>query len=162
MGTQLFIWIRRCTVLLIVAAIVLAGIGTISDAAAAASTEQQAKQQKAESVIQIAQEYMKRGLYLQAQTQLASVEQDYGRFLTDAQKQKLAELKEQIQTAMEERKKIAAAIEQSDKLLEQNNPAGAKEILEQIQYSTFLSDVERKMVLASIKKADEKLAEVQA
>jgi hypothetical protein len=97
-GTQLFIWIRRCTILLIVTAIILAGMGKISTAAAAASTEQQAKQQKAESMIQIAQEY-ETGVYLQAQVQVSSVEQDYGRFLTRP-KTKVTELKTQIQTAL--------------------------------------------------------------
>ncbi|MBM4104179.1 MAG: hypothetical protein FJ263_09060, partial [Planctomycetes bacterium] len=160
-GMQLFFQMRQhIAVALLVAAMFLVGVVKISNAAVPV-TEQEAKQQKADSILQITQEYIKRGLYPQAEAQLAAMEQECSPFLNDEQKEKAKDLTGQVQTAMAERRKIAAAIKQSDEFMDKGDASSAKSLLQQVQGSPYLSEAERKMVAESLKKAESGLTQQQ-
>ncbi|MEN6307710.1 MAG: hypothetical protein ABFD91_08140 [Anaerohalosphaeraceae bacterium] len=162
MSTQSFIWVRRAgTLALLFAIMVFVWAGGSIRAAATPATEQEAKQQKVDDLFKVVEEWIKRGLYTNAQGELAVVEQQYGSFLSDTQKQKAKDLAGQIQTAIAERAKIVTTREQIDKLISEGNHAEAKKLLLQVQASPYLNEVERKVLAADIEKVDVVLKEKQ-
>lgn len=155
MSTQSFIWVRRAgTLALLFAIMAFVWEGGNIRAAAAPATEQEAKQQKVDDMFKVVDEWIKRGLYTNAQSELAVVEQEYGSFLSDAQKQKVKDLSGQIQTAIAERTKIVTARQKIDQLISEGNHAEAKKLLLQVQASPYLNEVEKKVIAADIDKVD--------
>ncbi|MBN2513697.1 MAG: hypothetical protein JXB18_12230 [Sedimentisphaerales bacterium] len=160
MSTQSFIWVRRAGTLALLFA-VLAFVwttGTIRAADTPAS-EQEAKQQKADSSLKVVEEWIKRGMYTKAQGDLAVVEQEYGSFLTDTQKQKAKELAGQIQTALAEREKIVTLRKQIDQLIADGNYTEAKKLLLQIQASPYVNEMEKSIITADLNKVNASLSQ---
>jgi hypothetical protein len=159
-STQSFIWVRRAGTLALLFA-VLAFVwtsGTIRAADTPAS-EQEAKQQKADSSLKVVEEWIKRGMYTKAQGDLAELEQAYGSFLTDTQKQKAKELAQQIQTALAEREKIVEIRKQIDQYIAEGNYTEAKKLLLQIQASPYVNDVEKSIITADLNKVNASLSQ---
>ncbi len=160
MSTQSFIWVRRAGTLALLFA-VLAFVwttGTIRAADTPAS-EQEAKQQKADSSLKVVEEWIKRGMYTKAQGDLAEVEQAYGSFLTDTQKQKAKSLAGQIQTALAEREKIVTLRKQIDQFIAGGNYAEAKKLLLQIQASPYVNEMEKSVITADLDKVNASLSQ---
>lgn len=160
MSTQSFIWVRRAGTLALLFA-VLAFVwttGTIRAADTPAS-EQEAKQQKADSSLKVVEEWIKRGMYTKAQGDLAEVEQVYGSFLTDTQKQKAKSLAGQIQTALAEREKIVTLRKQIDQFIAGGNYAEAKKLLLQIQASPYVNEMEKSVITADLDKVNASLSQ---
>jgi len=159
-STQSFIWVRRAGTLALLFA-VLAFVwttGTIRAADTPAS-EQEAKQQKADSSLKVVEEWIKRGMYTKAQGDLAEVEQVYGSFLTDTQKQKAKSLAGQIQTALAEREKIVTLRKQIDQFIAGGNYAEAKKLLLQIQASPYVNEMEKSVITADLDKVNASLSQ---
>lgn len=133
----------------------------IHTATAQTDDEIQAKQQKAQSSILIIQEQINRGLYPQAQVQIQQIEREYGRYLSDAQRQTLAQMNGEIANAEAERQKISHAIAQIDELKAMEQYAQALSLLRQIQYSPFLRKAEQQMVQEEIQSLGEILKNQQ-
>ncbi len=160
MSTQSFIWVRRAGTLALLFA-VLAFVwttGTIRAADTPAS-EQEAKQQKADSSLKVVEEWIKRGMYTKAQGDLAEVEQAYGSFLTDTQKQKAKSLAGQIQTALAEREKIVTLRKQIDQFIAGGNYTEAKKLLLQIQASPYVNEMEKSVITADLDKVNASLSQ---
>jgi tetratricopeptide (TPR) repeat protein len=132
--------------------------GTIRAADTPAS-EQEAKQQKADSSLKVVEEWIKRGMYTKAQGDLAEVEQAYGSFLTDTQKQKAKSLAGQIQTALAEREKIVTLRKQIDQFIAGGNYAEAKKLLLQIQASPYVNEMEKSVITADLDKVNASLSQ---
>jgi len=159
-STQSFIWVRRAGTLALLFA-VLAFVwttGTIRAADTPAS-EQEAKQQKADSSLKVVEEWIKRGMYTKAQGDLAEVEQAYGSFLTDTQKQKAKSLAGQIQTALAEREKIVTLRKQIDQFIADGNYPEAKKLLLQIQASPYVNEMEKSVITADLDKVNTSLSQ---
>ena len=108
----------------------------------------QAKRAKIDMNIRIVAEQIKRGLFQQAESRLASLQtsEEFSTYISERQYQEIAELQAQIDGVLKEREKIARALKQSDTLSEQGKYKDALDLLNQIKNSKFASESEQKMI----------------
>ncbi|MHC5118378.1 MAG: tetratricopeptide repeat protein [Planctomycetota bacterium] len=137
---------NRKFVSIIALAILLGGYSVA--VSAKPSSVDQAKRAKIDMTIRIATEQVNRGLYKQAQGQLSNLQtsDDYVAYISERQHQEIAKLQALINQSLEEREKIARALQQSDTLAEQGKYQDALGLLSQIKGSQYASDQERQMI----------------
>jgi type II secretory pathway component GspD/PulD (secretin)/tetratricopeptide (TPR) repeat protein len=155
-STQSFFGVRRVGVVVLLLAMLFVLTG--SSQVYAAASEAQAKQQKADTALNVVQEYIKRGLYPQALVNLATIEKDYGAYLSESQKQQAKDLASTIQTAITEREKIAAIMKQVDECTAKGDDVEAQKLLLQVQANSYTNDMEKKVIAASLEKVNSNLA----
>jgi tetratricopeptide (TPR) repeat protein len=136
--------------------VILTGI-TFQTVLAESAGERQAKQQKADSYVRIAQEQVKRGYYQQAQALIAQIRENFTPYLTEAHARTLEDLSNQINLAMAERQKITASLKQADELSAQGQYQQALTLLQEIKASPYITKEERTIVQDSINEIQGKL-----
>lgn len=134
-------------------AVVLTGMTLV----AYAQPEEAARQAKIDSFIQIAREQIKRGFYQHAQSELdKTASPEFSAFVSESQQQEIASLLETLRNAAQQRQAIAQTLQQSDALAMQGNYVQAAALLRQIEGSPYITEQEKKIVVASLKDYSEK------
>ena len=108
------------------------GIG-LQSVFAEAISERQAKQQKADSYIRIAQEQTKRGLYQQAQVLITQIRENFTPYLSDSQAQTLQALSDEVNRALTERQKITVSLQRVEELSAAGQYQQALTLLQEIK-----------------------------
>ncbi|KKK74641.1 hypothetical protein LCGC14_2881740 [marine sediment metagenome] len=93
-------------------------------------TQEESARKKADANIKIAAEYIKRSMYKDAELMLMRTEDAYGKYLTDADKQKVSGLLGEIATALSERQRILDMLNASDEFAANHRYLEAKAKLE--------------------------------
>ncbi|MBN1816788.1 MAG: hypothetical protein JW828_05480, partial [Sedimentisphaerales bacterium] len=125
------------------------------------ATKEESLQQRARMEIKIASEQVKRGLFKEAEVQLAKIRETYGTNIADRDKVDLDKLSEQVATALASRTAIIEKRRQSDQLAAEENYAGAVAVLQEIQASPYLRPAEQSQVVASIEELQAKARQYQ-
>ncbi len=120
-------------------------------------TKEEAMRKKAEANIKISAEYLKRSMYKEAKLMLMRTGDEFGEYLTEAHKQRIAGLLSQIATALSERQRIVEMLNASDEFTANHRYLEAKAKLEVIKDSEYISPQIRKQVLANIKDLEVKI-----
>jgi len=114
--------------------------------------------QVAQKWIQVGTEQHKRGFYKAAEQSFLRA-QDYEKYLTAAEREKLSRLLEETHVASLERRRILGHIQTADELEKQGELIKAKAHLEKVQDSEFLTEEERNLIAEGLKEIDNRLGE---
>jgi hypothetical protein len=127
----------------------------LSTVLAQPTSEEEARQLKIDSQIRIAQEYIKRGLYQQAEVSLNALQTspDFAPYITDQQNQTIAELLDNAEQAVQQRQKIAQMLQTGDELAAAGDYLQAVEVLGQIKDSPYATPQEKQMIADSYQEA---------
>ena len=122
------------------------------------TTREESMSIRAERTLQIAQEYVSRKAYTQAEMTLASLQGqgELAAYVGDADKQIVAGLNELVTKALEDRRRVAKLLMESDELAEQGQYAEAAQRLIAAAASEYLNETEREHIEASLKPLQEK------
>jgi Flp pilus assembly secretin CpaC len=119
--------------------------------------------QVAQKWIEVGAEQYKRG-YFKAAKQSFLLAQDYQKYLTADEREKLTALLEKTQKGILERERILGIIRTADGLVKQGEPVKAKAKLEEVKDSEFLTEAERELITKGLKKlggqSDERKKEI--
>ncbi|MBE0536655.1 MAG: hypothetical protein IH624_13395, partial [Phycisphaerae bacterium] len=138
---------------------VLAVFSTVSThALGQPTTREEAMTTRAQKTLQIAQEYVGRKVYKQAEILLSSLHGDgeLAEFVSDTDKEIVASLGNVVQQALAERTRIANVLMESDQLGEQGQYAQAVERLASVRNSEYLRELEREQIDSSLALLQEK------
>jgi Flp pilus assembly secretin CpaC len=111
--------------------------------------------QVAQKWIEVGAEQYKRG-YFKAAKQSFLLAQDYQKYLTADEREKLTALLEKTQKGILERERILEIIRTADRLVKQGEPIKAKAKLEEVKDSEFLTEAERELITNGLKKLSDR------
>ena len=122
------------------------------------ATRDQAMQLRAQKTLQIAQEYVNRKVYRQAEILIQSLQGsgELAEFVGDSDKEVVVKLSGVVKTALVERGKIAKALMGSDQLVGNGEFDKARELLSSIKDNDYLQESERNQVAVSLKQLNDK------
>ena len=113
---------------------------------------------RAEKTLQIAQEYVSRKGYKQAEAYLSTLQAggELAEFVGEGDRQIVASLSDHVQKALGERTRVAKLLMDSDRLADIGQYGDAVERLESIKDNEYLSEPEREQIAASLESLRDK------
>ncbi|MHC4457585.1 MAG: type II secretion system protein GspD [Planctomycetota bacterium] len=143
--------------------VLLVTVPLVSLSAANALPEEQAEKQQivrqvAQKWIEVGMEQYKRGFFREAEQSFLRA-QDYQKYLTAEEREKLKEILEKTHIAALERKRALEHIQTANELIDQGELSKSKTHLEKAKESEFLTEHERALVEEGLKNIDSRMNE---